>query len=49
MSENSSGKNKKITKKEEAKTVLLRLEGTKWLMFSLLCGAGLRLMECLGL
>ena len=35
--------------KEEAKAVLLRLEGTKWLMASLLYGAGLRLMECLGL
>ncbi|NUO07724.1 MAG: integron integrase [Candidatus Brocadia sp.] len=35
--------------KEEAKSVLLRLEGTKWLMASLLYGAGLRLMECLGL
>ncbi|BBO17267.1 integron integrase [Candidatus Brocadia pituitae] len=35
--------------KEEAKAVLIRLEGTKWLMASLLYGAGLRLMECLGL
>lgn len=35
--------------KEEAKAVLLRVEGTKWLMASLLYGAGLRLMECLGL
>ncbi len=35
--------------KEEAKRVLLRLEGTKWLMASLLYGSGLRLMECLRL
>ncbi len=35
--------------KEEAKAVLLRLEGAKWLMASLLYGASLRLMECLGL
>ncbi len=35
--------------KEEARAVLLRLEGTKWLMASLLYGAGLRLMECLGI
>jgi integrase len=31
--------------REEAKKILLRLEGTKWLMASLLYGAGLRLME----
>ncbi len=35
--------------KEEAKAVLLRLEGTKWITTSLLYGAGLRLMECLGI
>ena len=29
--------------------MLLRLEGTRWFMASLLYGAGLRLMECLGL
>jgi integrase len=32
--------------REEAKKILLRLEGTKWLMASLLYGSGLRLMEC---
>ena len=31
----------------EAHAVLAQLEGTKWLMASLLYGAGLRLMECL--
>ena len=35
--------------KEEARAVLSRLEGTKWLMASLLYGAGLRLMECVRL
>jgi integron integrase len=35
--------------KEEAKAVLDHLEGTKWLMASLLYGSGLRLMECLRL
>ena len=38
-----------VLTKKEAKEVLLRLEGTKWLMASILYGAGLRLMECLGL
>jgi integron integrase len=35
--------------REEAKAVLDHLEGTKWLMASLLYGSGLRLMECLRL
>jgi site-specific recombinase XerD len=35
--------------KGEAEAVLLQLEGTKWLMASLLYGSGLRLMECLRL
>ncbi len=35
--------------KEEVRQVLSRLDGTKWLMASLLYGAGLRLMECLRL
>ena len=35
--------------KGETEAVLLRLEGTKWLMASLLYGSGLRLMECLRL
>jgi len=34
---------------EEAKAVLGHLQGDKWLMASLLYGAGLRLMECLRL
>jgi integron integrase len=33
----------------EVQAVLARLHGTKWLMASLLYGAGLRLMECLAL
>ena len=33
----------------EARSVLSQLEGAKWLMSSLLYGAGLRLMECLRL
>ncbi len=33
----------------EARAVLAQLEGTQWLMASLLYGAGLRLMECLRL
>lgn len=33
----------------EVHSVLAQLEGTKWLMASLLYGAGLRLMECLRL
>jgi integron integrase len=35
--------------KEEVKAILTRLEGTKWLMVSLLYGSGLRLMECVRL
>jgi integron integrase len=35
--------------REEVRLVLARLDGTKWLMASLLYGAGLRLMECLRL
>lgn len=35
--------------KEEVKRVLARLDGTKWLMATLLYGSGLRLMECLRL
>ena len=35
--------------RDEAKAILVRLEGTKWLMVSLLYGSGLRLMECLRL
>jgi integron integrase len=35
--------------KEEAAKVLLQLDGTKWIMASLLYGSGLRLMECIRL
>jgi integron integrase len=35
--------------KEEARAVLRHLDGSKWLMASLLYGSGLRLMECLRL
>ena len=35
--------------KEEARAVLRHLNGSKWLMASLLYGSGLRLMECLRL
>lgn len=35
--------------KEEAKKVLLQLDGTKWIMAGLLYGSGLRLMECIRL
>ena len=35
--------------KDEAKAILVRIEGAKWLMVSLLYGSGLRLMECLRL
>lgn len=35
--------------REEVRSVLSKLEGTQWLMASLLYGAGLRLMECLRL
>lgn len=35
--------------KEEVRAILAQLEGSKWLMASLLYGSGLRLMECLRL
>jgi integron integrase len=35
--------------KEEARAILRQLNGSKWLMLSLLYGSGLRLMECLRL
>ena len=35
--------------REEVKVVLANLYGDKWLMASLMYGAGLRLMECLRL
>ncbi|HSB12025.1 MAG TPA: integron integrase [Blastocatellia bacterium] len=35
--------------RQEVQSILLNLEGTKWLMTSLLYGAGLRLTECLRL
>lgn len=35
--------------RDEVKVILAHLDGTKWLMASLLYGAGLRLMECLRL
>lgn len=35
--------------REDIKRIMLHLEGTKWLMASLLYGSGLRLMECLRL
>jgi integron integrase len=35
--------------KEEAKKIISQLEGTKWIMVSLLYGAGLRISECLRL
>lgn len=35
--------------REEVRALLARLDGTKWLMASLLYGSGLRLMECLRL
>ena len=38
-----------VFSKPEVDAILLHLEGTKWLMASLLYGAGLRLMECLRL
>jgi integrase len=38
-----------VLTQEEVKAVLGALEGTHWLMTSLLYGAGLRLLECLGL
>jgi integrase len=38
-----------VLTKDEAKRVISSLDGTKWLMASLLYGAGLRLMECVRL
>ena len=38
-----------VLTREEVKTVLAQLVGDKWLMASLMSGAGLRLMECLRL
>lgn len=38
-----------VMTREEVKAVLARLQGDKWLMASLMYGAGLRLMECLRL
>ncbi len=38
-----------VMTREEVKSVLANLSGDKWLMASLMYGAGLRLMECLGL
>lgn len=38
-----------VMTREEVKTVLANLTGDKWLMASLMYGAGLRLMECLRL
>lgn len=38
-----------VMTREEVKSVLQQLQGDKWLMASLMYGAGLRLMECLRL
>jgi len=38
-----------VLTREEVKTVIGQLKGDKWLMVSLMYGAGLRLMECLRL
>ncbi len=38
-----------VLTREEVRAVLAHLEGSKWLMASLLYGSGLRLMECLRL
>lgn len=38
-----------VLTRDEVQRLLAQLEGTKWLMASLLCGAGLRLRECLKL
>jgi integrase len=38
-----------VMTREEVKAVLTNLTGDKWLMASLMYGAGLRLMECLRL
>ena len=38
-----------VLSRDEAAALLARLDGVRWLMASLLCGAGLRLQECLQL
>ena len=38
-----------VFSRDEVRAVLVRLDGSRWLMASLLYGAGLRLMECLRL
>lgn len=38
-----------VFNREEVKSILVQLEGTHWIMASLLYGAGLRLMECVRL
>jgi site-specific recombinase XerD len=38
-----------VFNREEVRSVLARLDGTRWLMASPLYGAGLRLMECVRL
>ncbi len=38
-----------VFSKREVTEILLRLEGTKWLIASLLYGSGLRLLDCLRL
>src|SRR5437868_8777711 len=38
-----------VLTREEVRAVLAQLDGTSWLMASLLYGAGLRLLECLRL
>jgi integrase len=38
-----------VLTQQEVRALLVQLEGTKWLMASLLYGAGLRLRECLKL
>jgi len=38
-----------VFNKDEVKSILIQLEGSKWLMANLLYGAGLRLRECLSL
>ena len=38
-----------VFSKEEVKSILARIDGTKWIIASLLYGSGLRLMECVRL
>ncbi len=38
-----------VLTRDEVRSVLAQLDGTPWLMVSLLYGSGLRLMECLRL